>query len=249
MNSDLLLLTVAAPFVGSFLGVMADRLPAGRPVVLARSCCDHCGARLGPVDLVPLASWLWLRGRCRRCRALIDPSLPAIELGALVIVLWASLHAATPSVWLSVPFGWTLLALAFADARHFVLPDALTLPLIPAGLAAAFFIEPDTVRDRLLGVVLGAAVFAALRWVYRSLRRREGLGFGDVKLIAAAGAWVGAAALPSVVLIAAVVGLAFALLSGARRRRLSASDKLPFGSFLCLGLWLVWLYGPLIFVR
>jgi len=121
------------------------------------------------------------------------------------------------------------------------------LPLIPAGLVEAVFVEPETVQERLLGIVLGGAAFAALRWLYRHLRQRDGLGFGDVKLLAAAGAWVRAAALPSVVLIAAVSGLVSALLVGALRGRLAATDKLPFGSFLCLGLWLAWLYGPLIF--
>jgi len=111
----------------------------------------------------------------------------------------------------------------------------------------AWLTEPDRLTADLLGAVLGFLVLAGVRMAYRRLRGREGLGFGDVKLLAAAGAWVGWDGLPSVMAIAALSGLAVAALQGLRSGKLSASSKLAFGPYLCLGLWLVWLYGALAF--
>jgi len=236
---------VLAPFVGSFLGVLVTRLPTGAPVVIGRSVCDACGRRLGIVDLVPLLSWLVLRGKCRSCRQPIDWLLPTIELAAIAVPLWASLPEDAPPLWPSALLGWALLALAAIDARHLLLPDALTLPLIPAGLGIAWLTEPDRLVADLYGTILGFLVLEGLRLVYRRLRGREGLGFGDVKLLAAAGAWVGWDGLPSVLAIAALSGLAVAALLSLRGTKLTATSKLAFGPYLCLGLWLVWLYGPL----
>src|SRR5580658_7944446 len=85
-----LILVLAAPFIGSFLAVLVLRLPANRPVLRGRSACDHCGAKLGPLDLIPLASWLWLRGRCRTCQAAIDPIHPLMEIAAVLVAVWAA---------------------------------------------------------------------------------------------------------------------------------------------------------------
>ena len=244
-ESDWFWPVVLAPFIGSFLGVLAVRLPVGGKVIVGRSVCDSCGRQLGVLDLVPLVSWLLLRGRCRSCGQKIDWLLPAIELAAIAVPIWASLPDDAPPVWGSALLGWTLLALAAIDFRHFVLPDVLTLPLIPAGLAIAWLTEPDRLIANLWGAALGFLVLAGVRAAYRRLRGREGLGFGDVKLLAAAGAWVGWDGLPSVMAIAALSGLAAASLQILRGETLSASSKLPFGPYLCLGLWLVWLYGPL----
>jgi len=125
------------------------------------------------------------------------------------------------------------------DAKHLILPDYLTLPLIPLGLLLVRWQPPD-LTDRLTGACLGFAVFAAIGALYRRLRGRDGLGLGDAKLLAGAGAWVGWQGLPSVVLIAALLGLVWALITRARSDR-----QLPFGPFLALGFWLVWWLGPL----
>ena len=244
-DTDWLWPVVLAPFVGSFLGVLATRLPVGGPVVASRSVCDACGRRLGVAELIPLVSWLVLRGKCRTCRQPIDWLLPVLELAAIAVPLWAMLPEDAPPLWASVLLGWTLLALAAIDVRHFILPDALTLPLIPAGLGIAWLTEPDRLVADLYGAILGFLVLAGLRLAYRRLRGREGLGFGDVKLLAAAGAWVGWEGLPSVMAIAALSGLAAAALLSLKGERLTATTKLAFGPYLCLGLWLVWLYGPL----
>jgi leader peptidase (prepilin peptidase) / N-methyltransferase len=235
---------VAGPFVGSFLGVVIERLPAGRPLAFGRSRCDACGATLGAKDLVPIASWLWQRGRCAHCRAELSAFYPIIELAALAVAASAALVVSGWLLLVSCMLGWTLLTLAAIDQRHFLLPDILTLPLIPAGLSVAFALDPALVVSHLVGALAGFAAFAAIAFVYRRLRRREGLGLGDAKLLAAAGAWLGWQALPGLVVIAAVCALAVALARAVAGDRLSATTKIAFGSYLALAFWLVWLLGP-----
>lgn len=236
---------LASPFIGSFLGVLVTRLPEGRPVAGGRSVCDHCGHRLGPLDLVPIASWLALRGRCRYCGAGITALPLAIELGALLIALWAASVSDGVALWAGCVLGWTLLTLAAIDFRDGILPDLLTLPLIAAGLVATYFLAPWQMLDAAIGAVAGFAVFALTRWLYRRLRGREGLGLGDAKLLAASGAWVSWSGLPSVVLIGAAVGLVLALVLYQRGEQLTLQQRIAFGPALCLGTWLVWLYGPI----
>jgi leader peptidase (prepilin peptidase)/N-methyltransferase len=237
---------LAAPFVGSFLGVVIDRLPAGRPMLVGRSRCDACSATLGAKDLVPVASWLWRRGRCAYCRAELSTFYPIIELVALAV---AASAASVLSGWLllvSCALGWILLTLAVIDQRHFLLPDVLTLPLIPAGLLVAWAIDPALVMGHLAGALAGFAAFAAIAFAYRRLRHREGLGLGDAKLLAAAGAWLGWQALPGLVVVAAVCALAVALARTVAGDTLSAIMRIAFGSYLALAFWLVWLLGPLV---
>lgn len=234
-----------APFVGSFLGVLVRRLPRGEPVVVARSRCESCGRTLGPAELVPLASYALLRGRCRGCAAPIAPFHPGVELAALAVALWAVLAAdgAPPArLWADLGLGWTLLALAWIDLEHGRLPDVLTLPLVVAGLLATWAVEPAALLDHALGAVLGYAAFALLTLAYRAWRGREGLGGGDAKLLAAAGAWVGWGGLDLVVVIGALAGLATALLLRRPGVPLGAATAVPFGPGLALGLWLVRLH-------
>lgn len=245
MPGDLLPI-FAAPFVGSFLGLLAVRLPAGEGVVWGRSLCRRCRHPLAAADLLPLLSWLRTGGRCRHCRGALGWFYPGIELAALGVALWA---AAFTSGWILVAsclLGWTLLALAAIDLRALVLPDTLTLPLIPAGLLVAWWIDPGLLPHHLLGAVLGFAAFAGVAWAYARLRGRDGLGLGDAKLLAAAGAWVSWAGLPSVVLLAGIGGLALALAGAVRQGAPAADAPIAFGPWLALGTWLVWLHGPLL---
>ncbi len=242
-----LLAIAAAPFVGSFLGLLARRLPAGDTVVLGRSRCPHCGHPLGPRDLVPVLSWLVSRGRCRYCAAPLGLFYPAVEIGAVLVAVSAAAMQTGWLMWASCGLGWALLTLALIDLRHLVLPDELTLPLIPAGLAVAYALEPARTLDHLAGAVLGFAALYLVARVYRMVRGREGLGLGDAKLAAAAGAWVAWPGLPSVVLEAATIALAAALAGALAGRRLRWSDQVPFGPYLALATWLVWLLGPLTF--
>jgi leader peptidase (prepilin peptidase)/N-methyltransferase len=196
-------------------------------------------------DLIPIASWSARLGRCRYCGAKITPLYIGIEFGALGIAVWAGALTEGPALWASCCLGWALLALAIIDFSDGLLPDALTLPLIPLGLAFAAIETPAAVLPRAIGVAAGFAAFALIRWLYRRFRDREGLGLGDVKLLAAAGAWVSWDGLPSVVLVAALFGLGMALFGTLTGRHLTLDQRLAFGPGLCLGTWLIWLYGPL----
>lgn len=237
---------LAAPFVGSFLGLLVVRLPAGEGVISGRSTCRSCRHPLGVPDLVPFLSWLWAKGRCRHCRAPVTALYPGIELAALGIALWAAAVTSGWVFWASCALGWTLLALALIDWRTLILPDALTLPLLVAGLGVAWLIDPRAALEHLLGAGLGFALFASIAWAYARLRGREGLGLGDAKLLAAAGAWVSWTGLPSVVLLAALAALA-ATLAGMLGGAVAERDRpIAFGPFLALGTWLVWLYGPIV---
>ena len=166
--SHSLLVLVLAPFIGSFLGVLITRLPRGDDVVLARSRCDHCGHPLGPIELLPLLGALLLRGRCRHCRGKIDPFHRHVECAALAVALLALLAAPNPAdpdpvaLWGTCLLGWALLALAWIDLRHFLLPDVLTLPLLLAGLAFTAWSEPDALALHAAAALAGWAALAAL---------------------------------------------------------------------------------------
>jgi leader peptidase (prepilin peptidase) / N-methyltransferase len=237
-------LVLVAPFIGSFLGLLIQRLPEGSPISRGRSHCDACGAALQPRDLVPILSWVMLGGRCRFCRQPLGWFYPGVELAAVAIALASVLIDHGPGAWLDCFFGWWLLALGWIDLRCWLLPDALTLPLIIAGLAAAFLFNPDQLTDRALGAALGYLSLIAIAALYRRFRDREGLGGGDPKLLAASGAWLGAAALPQVILLAALSALAAAGFLRLRGIRLGIHSALPFGPFLAVATWVLWLLGP-----
>lgn len=237
---------VTAPFIGSFIAVVAIRLPAGEPIARSRSACRSCGTTLGPGSLVPILSWALLRGRCRTCGSPIGAFYPLIEIAALGLAAWAATVVQGWLLWASCGLGWTLLALSAIDWRTYTLPDRLTLPLIPAGLAVIAAVDPDRLTSHVSGTVIGFAAFAGLAYAYRALRGRDGLGLGDAKLFAAAGAWLGWQALPSVVLIGAATALGLAIAGRCLGGTIAWSQRLAFGPHLALGLWVVWLHGPLV---
>jgi leader peptidase (prepilin peptidase)/N-methyltransferase len=233
---------VAAPFIGSFLGTLITRTASGEDFVRGRSCCEICGHRLGPFELIPLVSFVIQRGRCRACRAPIRPFHLHVELAALVVPVSVLLAGADGALLAAgCVLGWTLLASAWIDVLTMRLPDMLTLPLVLAGLGEALWLDPDALTDRALGAAIGYAAFRLLAWAYFRFRGRDGLGQGDAKLLAAGGAWVGAAMLADVVLMAAVAGLLFAGGMVLMGRRVDGSTRLPFGPFLAAGIWSVWL--------
>ena len=234
-----------APFIGSFLGVAVTRHDAPAQMLFGRSACRACGKRLGAIDLVPVLSWLFLRGKCRSCGAPIGLFHPGIELTAMAVALWSATVFSGFALWASCVLGWALIALAATDMKYFRLPDFLTWPLAAAGLLVAGVLEPDagSVAAHALGALSGYVFVRLLRLAYRALRGREGMGLGDAKLLAAAGAWVSWQGLPSVLVIAALSALAVVLLW--RGSKIDPAQRVPFGVFLSLGLWITWLYGPL----
>lgn len=231
---------LAAPFVGSFLGVLVTRLPSGKAVAWGRSRCASCDRPLAARDLIPVLSFLAARGRCRVCAAPIAPFHLVIELAALAVAGSAALLTPDPAtLWADCALGWSLLALAWIDASAWLLPDLLTLPLLLAGLAATFVLDPSALGDHALAAALGWGGFALIALVYRAIRGREGLGGGDAKLFGAGGAWLGTAALPWIVLIAAGAGLLGAAVLAWRGRTMTAGSAMPLGPFLALAIWVL----------
>ncbi|MGP1281800.1 MAG: prepilin peptidase [Parasphingopyxis sp.] len=227
--------------VGSYLATLALRWPRGEPASRGRSHCDGCGRALAWPDLIPLASYALRRGRCRTCGTRIDPVHPLTELAAALIGgLSLALHPGVDGLAGAI-FGWALLLLATLDIRHFWLPDRVTLPLVGLGLGAAWLTgSPDPI-DAAIGAATGFLLLAGIAIAYRALRGRDGLGGGDSKLLAAIGAWLGWPMLPFVLLLASATGLAAAVAARLRGVSVRATDRLPFGAFLAVAAWPLWL--------
>jgi leader peptidase (prepilin peptidase)/N-methyltransferase len=246
---------------GSFLNVCLTRWPAGESIVKPRSHCRNCGRTLAWWENVPLLSWLALRGRCRTCGTWIGWRHALVE--AAVGALWALVAWRFDRAFFPLEFAagimilvWLLIALAVLDAEHLWLPDPLTLPGIALGffwwflqgeqVGWALHMPPTPWEDarnagiRLLGIGAAAALILLIRWIYKLIRHREGLGLGDAKLMAMLAAWLG---LPGALLsfaIGVVLGSLTAIAMLARRNKVENSEswagiKLPLGTFLCIG--------------
>lgn len=237
-----LFVLLLAPAVGSFLALLADRLPRGEAVALARSACRDCDARLGLRDLLPVLSFAMARGRCRTCGAVIPPWLLYTEIAATGLGVLAVISGSDPAqTALIAAILWTLLGLVVTDLLWFRLPDPLTLALCVLALVWAVSWGVGA-PAALIGAGLGAGSFAALRWGYSALRGREGLGLGDVKLMAGVGALSGPWDLPLVVLLAALAALSVAAVQAlSRPRALDPQRALPFGAALAGAAGALWL--------
>lgn len=166
------------------------------------------------------------------------------SLAAAGIGVWAALSATDcPHAVAGAVLGWQLLLIADVDAEHFWLPDVLTLPLIGTGLIATGLLAHGLPWSQIIGAALGFGLLWSLSWLYRTLRKRDGLGGGDPILFAGAGAWVGWMGLPAVFLIACAVLMFGVLLRLLWRKPVRGADRAPFGTLLAIGIWLVWLYA------
>jgi leader peptidase (prepilin peptidase) / N-methyltransferase len=230
---------VAGAIIGSFLALVAARLPDGRQVVGGRSACDACGSTLGPLELVPLLSVLALRGRCRGCGAAIPAFTWIMELLAGLVGLLAVLLARVPADLVWAVFGWLLLLLAALDLRHYWLPQRLTVLLALSGIAALFITRGD-VAASLIGGAAGFLGLEAVRLGYRALRGREGMGGGDPLLLGGIGLWMGWQALPFVVIVASLVGFALIALWKLRGAEVGAATRVPLGACLAIAAIGVW---------
>lgn len=190
---------------------------------------------------MPILSYAAFRGKCRTCRAPIDPAHLVVEVAAGLIGAVALVAHPGALGWASALFGWWLLLIAAIDAEHHWLPDRLTLPLLPAGLIAAWAGLGGAIEARLIGAAAGFAGLWAIALLYRILRGREGMGGGDPKLLGALGAWLGWTQLPFVLLGAGLVGLAVVASRRFRGEAVSATDRLPLGTLMALAAWPIWL--------
>lgn len=221
--------------VGSYLNVLVYRLPRAKSTVLPRSQCPFCGGVIRARDNIPLLSFLLLKGRCRRCTAPISWRYPLIEsLTGLLFVLCLRIFGFTLEALASALFGCLMILLAGIDLEHFLLPDRITLPGIVGGLVVQPWLSGVTFLEAVVGILAGAGALILLINFWYWLRSEEGMGLGDVNMMALIGAFLGwQGALTALVLAAAsgaLIGIAL-MLSG----RLGMHSKLPFGVFLALG--------------
>jgi len=249
--------------IGSFLNVVILRLPARMewfwkrearemlelaeedapaPPDLVRkgSHCPHCKHPLAAWDNIPLLSWLLLRGRCRYCKTSISMQYPLVELlcgTASAIVVWhfgLTWQAAAGSV-----FTWMLIAAGGIDFRTQLLPDSLTQPLLWLGLLLSLVPVFAGTREALIGAAIGYLALWSVYWLFKLATGKEGMGYGDFKLFAAAGAWMGYAALLPVIILAALSGAIIGIIM-LRVRGQDRSVPFAFGPFLAIAMW-VWL--------
>ena len=230
----LVLAGVLGACIGSFLNVVIYRLPRRQSVVSPPSRCPKCGSLLKWYDNIPVFGWLLLGGRCRQCQNQISIQYPIVELiTALLFVLVVWLTPPGPLLVTRLLLVCILIALFGIDLEHQILPNSITLPGIAIGLLLST-VAPPGLRDALIGVVVGGGILYAIAWGYYLWRREDGLGMGDVKMLAMVGAFLGWKAV--------LVTLVFSSFSGAliglaliASRRGNMKLALPFGTFLALG--------------
>lgn len=246
--------------VGSFLNVCIVRMPEDRSVVWPGSACPACGTAIKAYDNVPVLAWLWLRGRCRACGSRISPLYPIVEL-LTGLVAWLIFQRFVPGPEAHDPghfaaffvfflFAAMLIAQTFIDVRHYIIPDELSIYAVPVGVAASALLAwlgfPGAIgwKGSVVGALVGGGLLGSVMGLYWLVRREEGMGFGDVKLLAMMGAFLGALpAVPFILFLASVAGAAVGLpLALARGSGLRAA--LPFGPFLALGAIVYLLHGP-----
>ena len=219
--------------LGSFASAMSWRIPRHESWVRARSACTSCGHLLGVADLVPFFSWLFLRGKCRHCRAPIGLRYPLIELTTLILCLLvhATAGLTLPGIimMLAMPF---LVALIVIDLDHMILPDQLNIILFGLGVAFVLANAPGTIVLAALAAAVYAGLLFVMGWVMSRLLKKDAVGFGDVKFMIAAGMWLGLPMLPAFLILSGLCGVAFGLIWKLAGR----SAVFPFGPALILAL-------------
>jgi leader peptidase (prepilin peptidase) / N-methyltransferase len=230
--------------------------PAGAPqppfnLVLPRSCCPACRAPISALHNIPLLSYLTLRGRCAHCQAKISLRYPAVELlSALSTAVVAWKFGFGWPAGCAIMVGWFLIALTFIDLDHQLLPDSLTLPLLWLGLVASLagwnssaHALPSDPASAIGGAAIGYVSLWAVFHLFRLVTGKEGMGYGDFKLLAALGAWLGWQMLLPIVLLSAIVGALLGLTLIVLRRA-QRGHPMPFGPFLAAAGWVAMLWGP-----
>lgn len=260
--------TILGMIIGSFLNVVIYRLPiimerewqteyaeaypelklkAPEGVFslsLPRSRCPACETQIKAVDNIPVFGWLKLKGRCRACRAKISVRYPLIELLSGILCLIVALYF-EPGLYAIALFGftWVLLCATFIDLDTMLLPDSLTLPLMWAGIALALVgISPVSLHDAIIGVMAGYLSLWSVYWLFKLATGKEGMGYGDFKLLAALGAWLGWHSLPLIILLSSLVGLLFGVIQ-LRLKKQGIDKAFPFGPYLAIAGWIYLIVG------
>ena len=236
-----------AEFIASEKGLdIAPSEPVGQPLSLMkpRSRCPHCAHQITASENIPVLSWLMLGGKCSGCKAPISKRYPAIELttgllGALAIWVFGASAAGVAAV----IFTWILISLTFIDIDTQLLPDDLTLPLLWLGLVINIFGVFAPLADAVVGAALGYLVLWSIYWLFKLITGKEGMGYGDFKLLAALGAWFGWQKLPAIILLSSLVGavVGIGLMIAAKRGK---EVPIPFGPYLAGAGLLTLYFGP-----
>lgn len=260
--------TLFGLLVGSFLNVVIYRLPImmsrqwqqecsdafpqyNLPVPegifnlsLPRSTCPKCSTQIKATDNIPLISWLWLRGKCRYCSNPISSRYPLIELLTAMMSLTITLYFDFSLFSIALLFfTFVLIAATFIDLDTMLLPDQLTLPLMWGGIVLALFnISPVSLEDSIIGAMVGYLCLWTMFWGFKLCTGKEGMGYGDFKLLAALGAWLGWQSLPLIILLSSLVGLVFGIIQ-LRLQKQGIDKAFPFGPYLAIAGWIQLIWG------
>ncbi|WP_374027995.1 A24 family peptidase [Bdellovibrio bacteriovorus] len=233
---------VLGAIFGSFGNVVIYRLPREESVVKPRSYCYSCKTQIKWYDNIPILSWFILRGKCRKCQAKFSFRYPLVEI--IMAVLFALSYHYAGLTWTLLEyliFIFGLVVCTFIDLDHMILPDEFTLSGIVIGLVGAALNPQREFLDALFGVLMGGGFLWGMAYVYYMFTKNEGMGGGDIKLLAWIGAIVGWKAIPFVIMTSAIVGSVIGLIA-ARKQKAGLKTVIPFGPYLALGA-VVYLFG------
>jgi len=229
----MVLAAVLGLVVGSFLNVCIHRLPLGESLAWPASRCPKCAVPLKPYDNIPVISYLLLGGRCRACKEPISLQYPIVEIVTASLFVGSYLWFESPLLFARIAFACALVVLFFVDLEHHRLPNEITLPGIVVGFACSLFLPPGW-KDSLLGILIGGGSLWLLGWLWLMIRKEEGMGFGDVKMLAMIGAFIGWKAMIATLFFATILGSTIGVALIATRKG-DLKTALPFGCFLAIG--------------
>jgi len=225
----------------------ADNVTISTPerynLFLPRSACPHCGHQITALENIPLLSWLCLKGKCSQCQQPISARYPLVEL--LCALASLAVAASSPPGWAlagALVLTWILIALTFIDLDKLLLPDQLTLPLLWLGLLLNISGQFVALSDAVIGAAAGYMVLWTLYWAFKLLTGKEGMGYGDFKLLAAFGAWLGWQSLPLILILSSCVGAIFGITLIIMKRHQQAKP-MPFGPYLAVAGWIALIWG------
>ncbi|MNJ12897.1 Type 4 prepilin-like protein leader peptide-processing enzyme [compost metagenome] len=225
------------------LGLPAEAEPERYDLCLPASQCPQCGHRIRPWENIPVLSYLLLRGRCSSCRSAISVRYPLVELGCAMLTGFAAWHlGASAGALALMVLTWGLLAMSLIDIEHRLLPDALVFPLLWLGLIVNAFDVFVPLEDALWGAVAGYLSLWSVFWLFKLITGKEGMGYGDFKLLALVGAWGGWQVLPLTLLLSSLLGAVIGVIV-LRLKRQKASTPIPFGPYLAIAGWIALLWG------
>jgi len=230
--------------IGSFLNVCIYRLPVSKSIVHPRSMCPSCGSPIRFFDNMPIISYVFLQGKCRQCKTKIPLRYPIIELLGGLFALGSYLKfGLTLDAVIYFAFIASLLIVTFIDLDHRIIPDSITLPGIPICLAASLVLSDTTFVDSILGIIAGGGSLFLVAWTYNLITKKEGMGGGDIKLLAMIGAIIGWKGVLFTIFVSSLVGTLTGLAVMAQTRK-GMKLAVPFGPFLSIGSIAYIFFGP-----